>query len=151
MDTGVIVIIALIAIAIIVLTSKPFRVWAKGRNRTDEQKRVIKYLIFGPDRSKISTDEFDTICYNMYSNSLLLDKAIKKLGINKDDLVKHRHEKVDSTYLVVRNYIKDESSAMVRMLSLEDFRSSRMDCLMVLFGERKLYFYQLSYHTMCVR
>lgn len=135
---------------IIVLKSKPFRVWAKGRNKSEAQKKAIKFLIYGPEKSKITTEEYEELCYGMYPDDLLYEKAKAKHGINDSDIVMHSHEKINSRYLVVRNYLKndtDGSNILSCQLKNGDFRSAQMLAFMVLFGREKLYFYQLYYHT----
>ena len=71
----IITIIVLVLLLIIILRSKPYKVWWRGRNKTNDQKKAIKFLIYGPSRSKITENEYDTICYRMYTNSILLEKA----------------------------------------------------------------------------
>lgn len=143
----ILTIIVLIVLLIIVLKSKPFKVWWRGRNKTEEQKKAIKFLIYGPDRSKISKDDYDIICNGMYPDSTILEMAKKKLGISDADIVRHPCKDVDSTYLSVRNYLKDGDGVLFYDLGDNEFRSSRMDCFWVIFGREKLYFYQLSYRT----
>lgn len=146
-SNGIVTIIVLVVLLIIVLKSKPFKVWWRGRNKTEDQKKAIKFLIYGPNRSKISLDDYDTICDRMYPNDTIFDMAKKKLGISDDDIVHHPCKDVDSTHLAVCNYIKDGEDVLFRDIWGNGFRSSRMDCFMVIFGREKLYFYQLSYRT----
>ena len=148
MDTNTTIsIILLIVLLIIILRSKPFKVWWQCRNKTEEQKKAIKFLIYGPDRSKISKDDYDSICHGMYPDSALLERAKKKLGISDEDIVRHPYKEVASTYLSVRNYLKDGDSVLFYDLGNNEFRSSRMDTFMVIFGRDKLYFYQFTYRT----
>ena len=140
-------IIVLIVLLIIVLKSRPFKVWWMGRNKTDEQKKAIKFLIYGPSRSKITKDEYDVISNGMYSDKTILEKAKSKLGITDSDIVRHPCKDIDSTYLSERNYLKNGEKILFFDLGINEFRSSRMDCLMVIFGREKLYFYEFSYRT----
>lgn len=140
-------IIVLVVLLIIVLKSKPFKVWWMGRDKTDDQKKAIKFLIYGPIRSKISKDEYDTICNGMYSSYTILEKAKSKFGISDSDIIRHPCKEIDSTYLCERNYIKNGEKVLFYELGNNEFRSSRMDCLMVIFGREKLYFYEFSYRT----
>lgn len=141
------VIIALVVLLIIVLKSKPFKVWWRSRNKTEEQKKAIKFLIYGPDRSKISKEDYDTICHEMYPDRTLLEMAKKKLCISDEDIVRHPCKDVNSSYLSVRNFLKDGVNVLFFDLGNNEFRSSRMNCFMVIFGREKLYFYQLYYRT----
>ena len=141
------VIIALVVLLIIVLKSKPFKVWWRGRNKTEEQKKAIKFLIYGPSRSKISKDEYDSICNGMYPSRTIFEKAKSKFGISDIDVVRHPCKDIDSTYLCERNYVKNGEKVLFFDLAGNEFRSSRMDCLMVIFGRKQLYFYQFSYRT----
>lgn len=146
-SNNILTIIVLVVLLIIVLKSKPFKVWWRGRNKTEEQKKAIKFLIYGPLRSKISKDVYDTICHGMYPDYTLLEMAKKKLGISDVDIVRHPCKDIDSTYLSIRNYLKDGEKVLFYDLGNNEFRSSRMDCFLVIFGLKKLYFYQLSYRT----
>lgn len=85
----ILAIIVLVVLLIIVLKSDPFKVWWMGRDKTDEQKKAIKFLIYGPYRSKISKDEYDTICKGMYPSYTIFEKAKSKLGISDTDIVRH--------------------------------------------------------------
>lgn len=143
----IITIIVLVLLLIIILRSKPYKVWWRGRNKTEDQKKAIKFLIYGPSRSKITEDEYDTVCNGMYTDSILLEKAKTKFGITDKDIVKHPCKDVDSSYLSVRNYLKDGEGVLSYDLGNNEFRSSRMDCFLVIFGREKLYFYKFSYRT----
>ncbi len=141
------VIIVLVVLLIIVLKSKPFKIWWRSRNKTEEQKKAIKFLIYGPDRSKISKEDYDTICHEMYPDRTLLEMAKKKLCISDEDIVRHPCKDVNSSYLSVRNLLKDGENDLFFDLGNNEFRSSRMNCFMVIFGREKLYFYQVYYRT----
>ena len=67
---SILTIIVLVVLMIIILRSKPFKVWWMGRNKTDDQKKAIKFLIYGPSRSKISKDEYDALKTVRKSSSL---------------------------------------------------------------------------------
>lgn len=139
--------IVFVVLLIIVVRSKFFKLWWMGRNKTENQKKAIKYLLFGPKRSKISTEDYDFICNDMYPDHVIFKKALSKLGITESDVVKHPYDKIDARYLCVRNYLKTGEKVLIYDLSINDFRTSRMDSFMVIFGSEKLYFYQLSYRT----
>ena len=142
---SILTIIVLVVLMIIILRSKPFKVWWMGRNKTDDQKKAIKFLIYGPSRSKISKDEYDAICYGMYPSNTIFEKAKSKLGISDSDIVRHPY--INHKGLWQWNYIKNGEKVLFLDLGLNEFRSSRKDGLMVIFGREKLYFYQFSYRT----
>jgi hypothetical protein len=144
---SILTIIVLVVLMIIILRSKPFKVWWMGRNKTDDQKKAIKFLIYGPSRSKISKDEYDTICHGTYPSHTIFEKAKSKLGISDSDIVRHPCKDINHKGLLEWNYIKNGEKVLFLDLGLNEFRSSRMDGLMVIFGREKLYFYQFSYRT----
>ena len=142
-----VLVLLLLLLLLITLRSKPYKIWWRGRNKTNDQKKAIKFLIYGPSRSKITENEYDTICYRMYTNSILLEKAKTKFGITDKDIVKHPSKDIDSSYLSVRNYLRVGEGVLSYDLGINEYRSSRMDCFLVIFGRGKLYFYQFSYRT----
>ena len=144
---GILTIIALVVVLIVVLNTKAFKVWSKGVNKTEYQKKAIKFLIYGPDKSKITVSEYDEICTKMYSDSVLYEKAQAKLGFSDADVVRHPCDTINSEYLCVTNFSKADSDALVCELGGNDFRSSKLKSLMVVFGREKLYVYQLKYRS----
>lgn len=144
---SILTIVVLIVLLILILRSKPFMVWWMGRHKTEDQKAAIKFLIYGPSRSRISIDEYDFICNGMYPSTTILEKAKSKLGISDNDIVRHPCKDIDTTYLCERNFLKNGEKVLFFDLGNSRFRSSRMDCLMIIFGRESLYIYQLSYRT----
>ena len=143
----ILTIIGLILLVNFILRSKLFRVWRKSRNKTENQKRAIKFLIYGPSRSQMSKEDYDQLCNEMYPNSALLERAKSKFKISDSDIVTHPCKEIDTTYLSVRNYMKDGEDILFCDVDTNQFRSSKMDCFLVIFGKKKLYFYRISYRT----
>lgn len=139
--------IALAILLIIILRSKAFKAWRMGRNKTEAQKKAIKFLVYGPSQSGLSVDDYDEICRGMYPIETIFEKAKAKLGISDSDIVRHPCKDIDATYLFIRNYVEYGTDVLSIDLDNNTFRSSKMDSLMVIFGRDKLHFYQFSYFT----
>lgn len=143
-------ILVLVFVLIFVLNFKPFRFWIKSYHKSGSQKKAIRFLIFGPRKSKINTKDYDELCLEMYTDDCIFEKAKAKLGISDSDLVIHPHVEIDSKFLVVRNYlgnVKNKRKDLFCQIGKDDFRSAQMLAIMVLFGKEKLYFYKLYYRT----
>jgi hypothetical protein len=141
---SILICIILIIILAIVLRSKVLKVWLKGIGKTDSQKKVIKFLIYGPKRSKIKIQEFDELCQMMYSDRKIYEKAKAKFNINETDIVCHPCETIASEYLCITNF-DDNPESLVCNLEKGGFRSAACSSFMAIFGRENLYIYRLDY------
>lgn len=142
----VISILIIIVVLAIILNSKWFKVIINCFNKTEEQKQAIRFLIYGEKRSGMSAQEYDELVCKMYSYNAILEKAKAKFGLTDSDIVVHPCPEINSECVYITNYQKD-SQALVCSLSENEYRSSKYRALLILFGRKALYVYQLSYHS----